>query len=331
MTLAMPECFKRKVWVNRVSTISHQQAEVMHFASFTGFKHDAQTSPSFIANQVMMHRACCKQRTHGHAAGTDFTVRKHHHRVASGKGFVDFLTNAIQSSRKTGRALGFIPCDVDSARLPLAAGKLAVHVLDRGHFFIGQNRMRDTQTIHMLWCRIQQVTFGTNEAFKTHDHFFANRVNRWIGHLSKQLLEVVINHTRLVGEDRQGCIITHRADRILLGVDQAVEHELNGFGGITKRLHALENGFVIKAMRLVVGTDVGQFNAIFAKPLTIGATGSERAFEFFIGNDTTLFKVNQEHLARLKATLGLDVFGVHGNDAYFRCHDHAVVMGDVVT
>ena len=50
----------------------------------------------------------------------------------------------------------------------------------------------------LLWRRIEQVPLRTDKAAERHDHFLANRVDGRVRYLGKQLLEIVIDHPRLV-------------------------------------------------------------------------------------------------------------------------------------
>ena len=53
-------------------------------------------------------------------------------------------------------------------------------------------------------------------------------------------------------------------------------------------------------------------------------------FYFFIGNHPALIKVDQEHLARLQATLEFNILRLDRQYANFRCHYHAVVVGQII-
>ena len=114
-----------------------------------------------------------------------------------------------------------------------------IQVLERRQFFVAQNRMRNREPMALGFGRIEQVSFRPDVAFQRHDHFFPRTVDRGIGYLSEQLLEVVINESGLIAHTGQCRIITHRPDRIFLGEDHRYEHELQSFCRVAKRLHVL--------------------------------------------------------------------------------------------
>ena len=91
-----------------------------------------------------------------------------------------------------------------------------IHVLERGQLLVRQNRVRHAQPMGVLFGRFEQIPLGADVALQRHDHFFADRIDRRIGDLREELLEVVVQHPRLVGEARQARVVAHRADRVAL-------------------------------------------------------------------------------------------------------------------
>ena len=62
---------------------------------------------------------------------------------------------------------------------------MAVEVADIGELFVRQNGVAETQAVRLLGRRFEHIALGTDKALERHDHFFANRVDRRIGDLSK--------------------------------------------------------------------------------------------------------------------------------------------------
>ena len=147
-----------------------------------------------------------------------------------------------------------------------------VHFLQVGHLLIAENRVWQGQTVTLLVTGIQQVTFRPDVAFQRHDDFFANRIDWRVGHLSEQLAEIVIQHSRLIAETRQRGIVAHRTNRVLLSMQQGNQHKLQGFGGIPEGLHAVQQVLVFVILRLCASGNISKQNAFLIQPLAIGAT-----------------------------------------------------------
>ena len=101
----------------------------------------------------------------------------------------------------------------------------------------------------LSFCRVEQISFRPNVAFQRHDDFFPRTVDGGVGHLSEQLLEIVIDQPRLVAHAGQCRIITHRPDRVFLGGDHRNEHELQCFRCVAERLHVREQFFANHSVR----------------------------------------------------------------------------------
>ena len=56
--------------------------------------------------------------------------------------------------------------------------------------------------------------------------------------MRKTLLEVVVKHTGLFRHNRKGGVVTHRTQGVSEFFNHWLQHELHGFLGITKCLHA---------------------------------------------------------------------------------------------
>ncbi len=181
--------------------------------------------------------------------------------------------------------------------------------------------MLDQQAVAVLGRGIEQVLLGPDVAFQRHDHFFADRIDRRVGDLSKQLLEVVVDHPRLVAQTGDRTIVAHRADRVSQLRDQRTQHEVHGFGGVAESLHPRQQGLAVESMGFAFGMQVGQANSLFAQPISVRHRFGEGRFQLVIGNQATLFKVDQEHLAGLQASLFFDDGRIDRQHADFAGHD----------
>ncbi len=63
--------------------------------------------------------------------------------------------------------------------------------------------------------RLEQVALGADRRVDRHDQLFADRIDRRVGHLREELLEVVVEQLRPVREHRERRVVAHRADRLV--------------------------------------------------------------------------------------------------------------------
>ena len=77
-----------------------------------------------------------------------------------------------------------------------------VEVLDGCHFREIENRIVQQQAVALSFGRVQQVAFRADETLDRHHDLFADRIDRRVGDLSKELLEVVVQQTGFVAQAR---------------------------------------------------------------------------------------------------------------------------------
>ena len=85
--------------------------------------------------------------------------------------------------------------------------------------------MRHPQPMGMLGGCFEEIPLGSDAGLERHDDLFPDRVDGRIGPLREELREVVVEHSRLIAEDRQGGVVAHRSDRIALLDDERPQHE----------------------------------------------------------------------------------------------------------
>ena len=90
---------------------------------------------------------------------------------------------------------------------------------------VAQDRVRDHQLVGVVGPLGQQVGLGADARADRHHDRLADRVDRRVGDLREQLLEVGEQRRRLVGQHGQREVVAHRADRLLaLGRHRREQH-----------------------------------------------------------------------------------------------------------
>ena len=79
---------------------------------------------------------------------------------------------------------------------------------------IGQNRLFDPDAAAGLRILIHQIRLGADAGRQRHHQLFADRIDRRIGHLREQLLEIFEEQLRPIGQHRQRRIRAHGRDRL---------------------------------------------------------------------------------------------------------------------
>ena len=145
------------------------------------------------------------------------------------------------------------------------------------------------------------------------------------------MLEVGVQRLVFVRQNGQCRIRSHRTGCLFTVLNHRLKDDLDVFLRVAKSLLAIEHGSgsrlnLLSRCRHFVQTDADLFN-----PLTVRLGFSQRILQFHIVNDATLFKVDQEHLARLQAPFLDDFLFRNRQHAGFGSHDHEVIIGHQIT
>jgi hypothetical protein len=101
-------------------------------------------------------------------------------------------------------------------------------------------------------------------------------INRRIGDLRKQLLEIVVKRLVLVRQNRQRRIVAHRADGLFAVRGHRHHQELDVFLRVSKRLLAVEQRHARALGTLPVAFDVVELHADALDPFAVRLGVGER-------------------------------------------------------
>ena len=276
-----------------------------------------------------MHGGGRQQRGHGNAVralaaiGQDEDVGIAQHRF--GRRPAHFL-------ERHGKAFGpgaGVPGDVDGggAECPVERD---FDRSDLGQAFIGEDRLADFEPLMRTGIAPQQIGPRTDHRQQAHHQFFADRIDRRIGHLGEVLLEVIVQQPAAVGQHRDGGIGAHRSDRVFAAARHRLEEAGHVFLRVAERLLAFEQAGGRGRDLAQIGLDMVEVLELVLRrfePLLIGLRIGELGLELLVFDDAALFEVDQQHAARLKPPFARDIGIVERQHAAFRRQHDEIVLG----
>ncbi len=240
LAAALPQRLERQIRIDRIGPVADQQAVVVDLPGLARFQHQADPRPFGLADQVVVDGPAGQQGAERHAVAIDLAVREDQQRIAVVDGLFGLLADALQRGGHARFALGPRPGDVDRLGPPAAPGRVPVDMLESRQLLVGEDRMGNPQSMSVRGRGLQQIPLRANVAFQRHHDLFADRVDGRVGDLSEQLLEVVVQHPRLVREAGQGGVVAHRTDRVPQLLDHGQQHELHRFDRVAEGLHPFQ-------------------------------------------------------------------------------------------
>ena len=76
---------------------------------------------------------------------------------------------------------------------------------------------------------------------------------------------------------------------------------------------------------------VVKVNRLIPQPFSVRASGSNRGFQFLVGDDAAFLKIDQEHPSWLQSAFGFHILRSDVHDADLTGHNDSVVVRDIVT
>ena len=215
-------------------------------------------------------------------------------------------------------------------RKPCAVGD-AVQGAELLQLLVGQDGEGERHWCAAVRLRVQQVALRPDRHLHRHHDLLADGVDRRVGDLGEQLLEVVVEQLRPVGQDRERRVVAHRADRLRARVGHGVDRA----GGRPRRCSRRSPGAAARSRGPARGCpgrgrQVREADHVLADPVGVGLRGGDAVLQLLVGDDALLRGVHEEHAAGLQAALGDDLAGRDVQDARLRGHHHPVVRGDPV-
>ena len=337
--------FHGEVGVHGFCTVTRQHCEMVHLAGGTGFDHQTCCSAQTFTHQMLVNGRQGQQRRDSDLGRADAAVADDQDVVAALDGVNRLGAQGSQLGFHTFMAPGQGIGDVEGVATELALG-VVLDVAHLGHVGKVQHRLAHLQAhrrVHLV--DVQQVGLGSNKGHQRHHDRFADRVDRRVGHLGKQLLEVAVERLVFVRQDGQGAVVAHGTDRLFTGCRHRRDQELQVFLGEAEGLLAVQQAHLVgdalgldarhHGRQSAVGTalvkgDVVELDAQVLNPLLVGLAVGEAGFELLVIDHAALLQVNQEHLAGLQAPFAHDFVFRHGQHAGLGAHDDQVVIGDAV-
>ena len=313
---------EHEIGVDRARAVADEHGEVMHLARLAGLEHEARAQARALAHEVMVHGADGQQRRDRRAVRAGRAIGEDED-VDAGRDVVGRLVAHVgQALLHPCGALVDRPRDVDRVGAEDVRGDRA----QRLELGVAQDRLLHHELMGVLRRLGEQVALGADARAQRHDDRLARGVDRRVGHLREELLEVAEQRRALVGEDRQRGVVAHRADGLLARArHRGVQH--------AQVLLRVAEGELALAQRELgrgprrPGLEVVELHDVLVEPGAVGLLGRDPVLDLLVLDDPPLDEVDEEDLARLQAPEALDVLRAHAEHPGLRAQDDVAVLG----
>ena len=321
---------EREVRVDRARAVAHQEREVVHLARLSTFHDQAASGARPLADEVVMDGGDGEKRRDGRRIGIVAAVGEDQQVEPLGDALRRLPAQVLQRAAEGGAVALWIEERGQLHRLESVGPRPAVERADPAQLVVGEDGRGQSELPAALRPGLEQVSFRPDRGLRRHDDLLADGVDRRIRHLREELLEVVEEELRTLGEHGERRVGPHRPHRFVGGAGHRPHEQLDVLRRVAEDLLAPQQ-------QLVVGMDgANRRRKILdpehrgAQPLAVRRLAGDALLDLLVGDDALLGGIHQEQPPGLQPALLQHLVGRDVEDADLGRHHHEVVVGHVV-
>jgi hypothetical protein len=312
-----------QVRVDRGGAVADQDRQVVDLAGLAGLDQEAGLHAGAGPDQVLLDRAQGQERRHRGPSGVDPAVGQDEDVAAVVDRRRGLGAQPVEGGGQPGGPVG----DREQGRQPSGLEGALVERRDLGQGRVVEERPGQPDLVAALGRLVEGVAVGAEVGLEGHHQGLADRIDRRVGDLGEELVEVVGQGRGLGRQRGQRRVGAHRADRLLAGVGHRRDQQVDVLVAVAEgaelgeQLVAGDRGRRRRRLELV------HLEHVLVEPLPVREAAGDVALELVVGDDAALVGVDHEHPPRLQAALGDDALGRQIDDPGLRRQDHAIVVG----
>ena len=315
------------VRIDAARGVAHQCRKVVRGHGVAALHHDVGKGTHAGADQVVVHAAHGEQRRHGHLARRG-AVAQHHDVHAVADRSLNVLCKLLERSLQ--RALAGIAAVHGTETAGLKAH--AVDGADTLELLLVEQRALQANQLASRAGVLEQVAVVAQVERGRGDHMLAKGVDGRVRDLSEQLIEIVVEGARLLGQAGQRRIDAHRGERRLALLGHGTHDLVNIIPVIPELSHAHGGGHlgVLGGRRRGRPIERVDGQRLLGNPITVGLFLGVTGAQLVVVDHAATGKIDLEHLARPQTAARQDVLGAHLDGAHLACQHKAAVARHIV-
>ena len=315
------------VRIDAARGIAHQRRKVVRGHGVAALHHDVGKGTHAGADQMVVHAAHGEQRRHGHLARSG-TIAQHHDVHAVADRSLNILCKLLERSLQ--RALTRVAAVHGTETAGLKAH--AVDGADTLELLLAQQWALQAHQLTGRTRVLEQVAVVAQVERGRGDHMLAKGVDGRVRDLGEQLIEVIKERARLLGQAGQRRIDAHRGERRLALLGHGTHDFVNIIPVIPELGHTHGGGHLSVLGGRCRNGPIDRVNGqrLLGNPITVGLFLGIAGAQLVVVDHAAAGKIDLEHLARSQTAARQDVLGAHLDGAHLACQHKAAVARHVV-
>ena len=315
------------VRIDAARRVAHQCRKVVRGHGVAALYHDVGKGTHAGADQMVVHAAHGEQRRHGHLARSG-AIAQHHDVHAVADRSLNVLCKLLERSLQCALAGITAVHGTETAGLKAHAvdGADAVKLLLVEQWALQANQLAGRTGVLEQVAVVAQIERGRG------DHVLAQGIDRRIRDLGEQLIEIVVEGARLLGQAGQRRIDAHRGEWRLALLGHGTHDLVNIIPVIPELSHTHGGGHLGVLGRRRRGRPIERVDGqrLLGNPITVGLFLGVTGAQLVVVDDAAAGKVDLEHLARPQTAARQDVLGAHLDGAHLARQHKATVARHIV-
>ena len=317
----------RVVRIDAARGVTHQRRKVVRGHGVAALHHDVGKSAHAGTDQVVMDAAHGEQRRHGNLARGGAVAQHHDVHAIANRG-LNVLGKLLERSLQ--RALAGIAAVHGTEAAGFKAH--AVDGADAVELLLVEQRALQAHQLAGGAGVLEQVAVIAQVERGRGDHMLAQGVDRRVRDLGEQLIEVVVERARLLGQAGQRRVDAHRGERGLALLGHGAHDLVDVVPVIAELGHAHGGGHlgILGGRRRGGLIERIDRQRLLGDPVTVGLFLGVAGAQLVVVDHAATGKVDLEHLARSQASTRQDVLGAHLDGAHLARQHKAAIARHVV-
>ena len=244
---------------------------------------------------MMMNAGRCQKTWNRSILAVDSAVRQHEECVTRRHRGTGATTQLFHGPFEPGRPGCRRKQHRQRLRLKCGVGDVS----QRGQLFVVENGIIDLDQVARSAFGSEKVALRPQQGGHVSDELLPDRIERWVGDLGEQLLEIFVKQSRAVRQHRQRRIGPHRSDRLGAGIDHRPDQDTKVFLRVPECTLTASHRLVGRGRRVGRWRQIFQVHQFCRDPVAIGPLGRQTGLDLFVVDDASLSRVDQEDATRV--------------------------------
>ena len=310
--VAIREAVLRQIGVDGCGADADEHSEIMRIETLRRAHIDRGVGAQAPADEMAVNGGRGDDYRHRGQIAADAFIGQDQVIVALAHGVFGFGANPLDRFAQRAFMRNPVAQREDAVDFVEAPLEMLFHALEHA----GRNRRTfEHEDIRLILVLGEHVAEIAEARFQAHDAFFAQRIDRRIGHLAEILPEIMRQRAIAIGQHGERRVVAHRTDGFLAVFDHRVKDLLEVFDRVARRSLAPAQHILVEQAPLGSAPDDRfQFDDLL-RPFFVGIFAGETVLDLAILVEAAFLKIDRDHLTGADAPLA-DHLG-------FVEHDHA--------